>query len=71
MAPQRPQRIASGSRNAVINILPPNLLFGLAVAGMESSEKGPGVILGELGMLREGLTRRLEVLGPGQAVMGL
>ena len=37
---------------------------------MESTEKGPGVTLGKIGILRNKLTRRLEVLGPGKTVRG-
>ena len=44
------------------------MLFTLAVAGIESAEKGPGVTLGKLGMLRDKLIERLEALGLGEAV---
>ena len=69
-ASQRAPRTTSGPRDAVVNVFPPDLLFALAVAGTESAEKGPGVTLGKLGMLRDKLTGRLEVLGPGKAVRG-
>jgi hypothetical protein len=48
-------------------VLSPDLLFALAVAGMENAEEGPGVTLDEIGMLRDELTGRLEALGPGEA----
>ena len=47
------------------------MLFSLAVVGMESIEKGPGVTLDQLRMLRDRLMGRLEVLGPGDVVIGL
>ena len=65
---QQASRTASGPRDTVVNILPPNLLFTLAVAGIESAEKGPGVTLGKLGMLRDKLVGRLEALGLGETV---
>ena len=71
MAPQRALRIASGPRDLVVNVFPPNLLFGLAVTGIESAEKAPGVTLGKLGMLRDKRTRKLKALGPVEAVRGL
>ena len=37
---------------------------------MESAKKGPGVTLGKLGVVRDELTGRLEVLGPGKVVRG-
>ena len=52
------------------NVLLTKLLFGLAVAGMESAEKGPGVTLGKLRMLRDKLTVRFEALRPGETVRG-
>ena len=48
------------------NVLLTKLLFGLAVAGMESTEENPNVTLDELGMLRENMTGRLEVLDQGR-----
>ena len=61
---------ASRPRDAVVNVLPPYMLFPLAVAGMEGTEKGPGITLSELEMLRDKMTGRLEALGPGEAVRG-
>ena len=64
-ASQRAPRTASGPRDAVVNALPTNLLFTLAIAGMKSTDKGPDVTLGELGMLRDRLTGGLEGAGGG------
>ena len=55
----------------VVNVLPSYVLFVLAITGMGNTEKGPGITICELGMLREKLTGRLETLGPGKAVRGL
>ena len=46
------------------------MLCGLA-AGIKSPEKGSGVTLDKLGMLRDNLTGRLEAPGQGEAVRGL
>ena len=67
-ASQRAPRTASGPRDTIVNVLPPNLLFALAVTGMAIAEKGLGVTLGELRMLRDKLIGRLDVLGPREAV---
>ena len=67
---QRAPRTTSKPRDVVVDVLPSDFLFALAVAGMESTEKGPGVTLGELGMLRNKLSGRLEALGPGEADRG-
>ena len=40
----------------------------MLVTGTESAEKGPGVTMGKLKMLRDKLIGRLEALGPGEAV---
>ena len=53
--PQRDPRISFGTRDMVVNALPPNLLFVLAVVGMKSAEKSPGGTLGKLRMLRDKL----------------
>ena len=45
-------------------------MVALAVTGMESAEKGPGVTMCKLVMLRDELTGRLEALGPGEVVRG-
>ena len=63
---QRALRTASGPRDTVINALPTNLLFVLAVAGMERPEKGPEITMGKLKMQRDKLIGRLEGLGLGE-----
>lgn len=60
-----------GPRDAVVNVLPPNLLFVLVVVGMGSVEEGPCVTLNKLEMLTDNLTGKPEALGLGEAVGGL
>ena len=48
VASQRALSIAPRPRYPVVDILPPYLLFGLGVMGMENAEKGPGVKLLQL-----------------------
>ena len=67
-ASQQAPTTASGLRDTVVNVLLSNLLFAPTIVEMESAEKGPGVTLGELVMLRDKLTGRLEALGPGEVV---
>lgn len=70
-AQQQAPRIGySGLRDAVVNVLLPDLLFALAVTGMESVEEDHGVNMGKLGMPRDQPTGRLEALGPGGAIRG-
>lgn len=53
------------------SVLPPELLFALAIAGMESVEEGPGVTLDEIEMLKDELTGRLkELRWAGKAAEG-
>jgi hypothetical protein len=70
VAPQRTLRTVSGPRDTVVTIYPPNFLFALTVTGTKSAEKGLGVTLDKLGMPREELAGRLEVLGPAEAFRG-
>ena len=64
-------RIASRFRDAVVCVLPSDLLLVLAVAGVESAEKAPGITLNKLGGLRDKLMGRLDALGPGGVVRGM
>ena len=53
------------------SVLPPELRFALAIAGMESVEEGPGVTLDEIEMLKDELTGRLkELRWAGKAAEG-
>jgi hypothetical protein len=50
--------------------LPPNLLIMLAVAEMESVDEIPGVMMDNLGMLRDTLTERMKGLGKRPGARG-
>jgi hypothetical protein len=54
--------------NDMIGILLSDLLFVLAVTGMDSAHDGPSSMPDKLRMLREKLRKRMEVLGPLEMV---